>query len=486
MKSARLTIALTALFLVALPFVLLLVAWTYERAIVLTYQRELEQLAEKLAKTDSADWRRIAQEERIWLRRVGPSGSFDSGTAEQGTVNSFLGAAVEGSLSLFSADTPFESLADIDLPLGTRKELKQALTGNTATAIRTSESGQTVVVSVAKALSGGDILLLERGNHRGVRQLLLARRQLAKLVLYQLVFVVVAVVLLSRWLVNPLEQLTGRALKYPGEAIAEPGLSQRADEIGQLTRAFASLTHSLEARREETVRLAADIAHELKNPLATIAAASEMIAHTSDPSKDKRAHVHEIISDAVHRLRTTTDALLSLVRLESLLENAPRDRIDYGPWLEALLDSYRSDPQHQAWRFELTVDGSLTANVAAEAWASMLRNLIDNARVQPSTTNTIHIRAYVLEGRLVTEVKDDGPGVSLGNREKIFDRFFTARPGGVPRGTGLGLAIVTAVAEAHDGKVDLLDPVGGEGATFRVSIPQVVPAATPLPHAIHG
>jgi signal transduction histidine kinase len=90
--------------------------------------------------------------------------------------------------------------------------------------------------------------------------------------------------------------------------------------------------------------------------------------------------------------------------------------------------------------------------------------------VQPSQRKEIVVRARADGAAVVTTVTDFGPGVSEGNREKIFRRFFTQRPEGAPPGTGLGLSIVQAVAEAHGGRVDVSSPPG-EGATFQVSLP---------------
>lgn len=487
MRSARAAIALTALFLVLSPFLMLAVAWTYERTIVLSYERELNALADRLVAAPEPVWAALVDDKHVWVRRFSSSEEQRSyGDPSTATVNSFLGSLSEGLLGLFGADTPFELLTALETgDASKRPDVLASLGGQQTASALPSPSGQTMVVSVSRALGNGQALLIQRGNHRGVRQLILARWQISKLVLYQVVFALAAVVLLSRWLVKPLEQLTRRARRYPAEPVAEPALLERADEVGQLTRAFSTLTHSLEERRQETVRLAADIAHELKNPLATIAAAAEWVVNTAELSAQKRAHVGGVISESVERLRATTDALLSLVKLESVLDKAPRSQLAYQAWLEALLDSYRSDPQHDGWRFELEVIGAPLVFVAAEAWAGMLRNLIDNARVQPSAERRILLRARVEAEQLFTEVTDFGPGVSAGNREKIFERFFTARPEGVARGTGLGLAIVSAVAQAHDGHVELLPARPGEGATFRVSIRHVAALATPLPQRSH-
>ena len=368
-----------------------------------------------------------------------------------------------------------EPLEALDTNLGSpsmREEVLRARVGAPVGISRTSEGGQSLVVSWAQTLPDGSVLLLERANHRGVRQLLLVRNQVVKLVLIQLVVALLIVVVLGRRLVSPLERLAAGARGYPARAIADPPLLAREDEFGQVARAFNELARSLEARRAQTVQLAGDLAHELKNPLATIEAASELMATTSDPSLEKRQALHATIHDAVARLQRTTEALVAEVRLDTTLAEAPRDEFELGPWLEALLDTYRGDPQHAGWVFELEVgEGVGRVHVVAEAWARLVRNLLDNALIQPSTERRVRVEVRRTGEGLVTDVVDFGPGVSPGNRDKVFRRFFTARPPGEPPGMGLGLSVVQSVALAHQGSVHLLSAEPGQGATFRVLVP---------------
>lgn len=476
MKSARTAIVMVTALLVLLPFLLLGIAWVYERFLVNADLVQLERFAKTLQTSTPSTWSDLAAQEHTWVRQVNSLGEveFDSKNAAFAESFSLLGGVFEAALAAVGARSPTEPLEALDAqgpPLGSRDEVQAALQGQATGQSRTSLTGESIVVSWAQPMGDGSSVVLTVANHRGVRQLLLARNQLAKLIVLQLCIALLVAVLLGRWLVAPLEHLADGARAFPARAIADAPLSARRDEIGQLARAFNELAQSLEGRRQATVRLAGDLAHELKNPLATIEAASELMASTKDPSVEKRAHLHATIHEAVQRLQRTTETLVNEVRLESTLSEAARDVVNYREWLTALLDSYRADPRYASWGFELEVASEVSeVALIAEAWARLLRNLIDNALVQPSSKQVVRIEVRRVDGHLETDVIDFGPGVSDGNRDKIFRRFFTARPEGLTPGTGLGLSIVEAVAAAHRGTVTLLPSAPDRGAAFRVKI----------------
>ncbi len=463
--------------MVLLPFVLLAIALLYERVLVAMDISLFDRLAVKAAATSPDAWPALAHDEALWLRQVAPDGAirFDSRNAAEAQGFSLLGGVFEAVFSWFGAGSRLEALDQLDAslePPTARAEVVSARAGEPVGMSRTSDGGQSLVVSWAQALPDGSVLLFERGNHRGVRQLLLVRNQLLKLLMTQLALAVLLALVLSRSFVAPLERLVAGAKGFPAQAIADPPLLAREDEFGQLARAFNDLAHSLETRRAQTVQLAGDLAHELKNPLATIEAASELMATTKDPSPEKRQVLHATIHEAVARLQRTTEALVAEVRLETSLAEAPRDELQLATWLDGLLDTYRGDPQHAGWTFEADVAPDVgTVQVVAEAWARLLRNLLDNARVQPSGTKRVRVEVRRTAQGLVTDVIDFGPGVSEGNRDKIFRRFFSARPEGITPGTGLGLSVVQSVALAHKGSVTLLPAEPGKGATFRVVLP---------------
>lgn len=475
MRSARTAIFAASVLLLLLPLLMLGLAYGYERWLVGRSQSRLAVVAAE-ALNPKSDLAELGRRERVEVRRLDAVGRpvADSGTWDLAVTGSTIGSAVEALFGKLGAGTGQERLQDAEAtlpPLAERDEVRAALEGVGASEVMLSPSGQTLVFAYAAPLPGGGAVYVTAASHRGIRQLFLVREQLVKLVLLQGFFALLIAFLLTRWLVGPLEKLAAGARGYPAGTLAGPELLRRPDEIGQLARSISALAQSLEAKRRATVDLAADMAHELKNPLATIGAAAELIASTQDASPQKRQLVYEHISAAVDRLRTTTDELLSLVRLEASLPEQPRQRVDYAAFLEELLAEYRRDPRYADFTLRAEVEPAVgEVAVVRDAWARLLRNLIDNALVQPTTRREVLVRAERTPDGVVTSVRDFGPGISPGNREKIFRRFFTLRPEGAPPGTGLGLSIVQTVAEAHGGRVEV-ESVPGEGATFRVHLP---------------
>jgi two-component system sensor histidine kinase ChvG len=318
---------------------------------------------------------------------------------------------------------------------------------------------------------GGGVIYLEKGSHRGIRQLIVMRGQLLKLAFYELLLAVGLAAVLGRRLASPLARLARAARHYPTGPLADRRLLERRDEIGDLARAMTSLARDLEERRRQAAQLGADVAHEFKNPLATIAASAELIATTREDTTEKRALVARHILEAVDRLRSSIDSLLALLRLEVSLADERHERVDYPSFLEAVLDEYRRDPRWSDVALRAAVaEDARTIVVIPHRWAELVRNLVDNALVQPSDRREIAIDVARVGDHVVTRVRDFGPGVSLGNRENVFRRFYSQRPPGAPPGTGLGLSIVQSIAAAHGGTV-MLEPMTERGACFSITLP---------------
>ncbi|MBL9038811.1 MAG: HAMP domain-containing histidine kinase [Archangium sp.] len=482
MRSARAAIVLAALALVLVPLAAMLTAWSYEQWLIGDTRDELADVAGEAQRggAEPAGLEALARGHDVIIRVVQPDGALalTAGDPESGAWVRGAVEVVGDALSVLRGPRESWLTADGERgPLDERSEVSAALRGQSDFAVYTSSSGETVELSWAAPLRDGRVVVVSKASHRFVRRLLSLQREMVRITLYQAFAALVFAVALGRWLVGPLERLARAAAKYPVESLAIPDVLDRRDEVGQLSRALSQLTTTLEARRKEAVDVAAELAHEFKNPLATIAAAAEHLGSTRELTPEKRQMLATASASAAQRLLVTTEALLALARLEASLPQAPHERVPYGPLLERIVAEYRADPRHDGVTFTLRTDGVGDVFIISPAWERLLHNLFDNAAVHAragSGVPTVTVTATRSAHDVVTTVEDSGPGVSDGNRDKIFRRFFTVRPAGQPTGTGLGLSIVQAVAEAHGARVELVSPPG-TGAVFQVTLPVLHP-----------
>jgi two-component system sensor histidine kinase ChvG len=470
-----------ALLLVGLPLVLLFSAAVYERLLVSRVRGELERAASAVARGAPLD--EIARRERISVRLIGAGSELvaDSHTSELAMSHSLLGGAAERVLPFIQGPDDDEPLDAIEPTLGAfgeRVEVRSARTGQAAFAQHSAPRGSAVVFALAVPDGAGHVAYFEKGSRRGVRRLLNSRAQLLQLTLYDLTIALVLAALLGARIARPLERLDAR---IRGEALTDGDpLLGRRDEIGQVARTIAKLTRALEARRLATAELGADVAHELKGPLATIAASAELLTSRGAPSAEKAALVAATLGEAVARMGGSIDALSNLLRLEERMATEPRALCDYRALLDELAGEYRRDPRWRAVDFRITVAEDARHVLLIRArWLELLRNLVDNALAQG--TAAVEISVDCTSADIVTRVRDFGPGVPLEAREQIFRRFYTHRPAGSPPGTGLGLSIVVAIAAAHGASVRLV-ATDGPGATFATTLPRaVLEASSPPP-----
>jgi two-component system sensor histidine kinase ChvG len=472
LRSARALIWLATGLLIALPLVMLAFAYVYERMLVRSERRHLEQLAKEFIRT--ADLTEAARAAHVSVRWLGADGTLrlDSHTDDLAVQQTLI----TGLLNRAAGDPLSASLGAIEQelgPLAARPEVRRALGGKAAFAERAPPGGLLVLFTLAVPAPEGGALVFTQASRRGVRRLLVLRRELVQVTAYSSSAALLLALLLIRRLIRPLESLASAARTYPATPLAEPALLERIDELGDLARAITHLARDLDARRRATADLGADIAHALKNPLAALRAAAELLdpASSRELTGERRRLIATRVEESVDRLQRALDDLLHLLRIESELSEEPRERLPYAAFLEQILDEYRRDPQLADWTLRAEVSPEVgEVWLIAERWRELLRNLLDNALCQPPTRREIHIRAFRAAAEVVTEVSDCGPGIPAADRDKIFRRFFTRRPAGQPAGTGLGLSIVQSIAKAHGGQVTLASPPG-EGATFRITLP---------------
>jgi two-component system sensor histidine kinase ChvG len=278
---------------------------------------------------------------------------------------------------------------------------------------------------------------------------------------------------------GPIRKLSqGAELVRSGGRIfnAIPNLARRHDEIGDLSISLRAMTAALYARMDAIEQFAADVAHEIKNPLTSVASAIETLRRTTD--EDKRQKLMGVVRDDVRRLNRLISEISDASRLDAELSRAKAHPVDVAALVNALAEMFQDPDVQGAPKIVLDLPASgLRVRGLEGPLAQVFRNIIENAMSFSPKEGEIHISARSASGRAVITIEDQGPGIPDENLEVIFRRFYTARPlsHGFGKNSGLGLSISRQIVEVHDGKIvaeNLRDADGKiTGARFVVELP---------------
>lgn len=333
----------------------------------------------------------------------------------------------------------------------------------------------------AAPLAGpGRAVLLGMINARDVTRIVRAERLRLGLVLLAVTLVSILLSLfLARTIARPLRRLAIAAHRVRlGRAreVRVPRLPSRRDEIGLLARALNDMTHSLRRRIDATEAFAADVTHELKNPLASLRSAVDGLGAIKDPALQDQ--LLQVVRDDVSRLDRLIVDIADASRVDAELSRARFEPVDLGPLIQSLVEAWEARDIPRGVRLAFARPRKETTVVSAEPGrlARAIDNLIDNAISFSPDGGLVEVVATRLGGDVVVWVGDEGPGVAHEAREEIFTRFHSFRPAGEPFGrhSGLGLAIARAIVEGHGGAIAVRDRDDARaGACFSISVPAV-------------
>jgi len=258
-----------------------------------------------------------------------------------------------------------------------------------------------------------------------------------------------------------------------------PSLLKRRDEVGVLASALANSAAALWERMDATERFAADVAHEIKNPLSSIRSAIETLRRIEDPGRQRQ--LLTIIAQDVVRMDRLISDVSDASRLDAELSRVSVEPVDVVPILRTLqeLDDATRDPEHDPKLEVIAPPAGLRVWAVEDRLVQVLRNLIGNARSFSPERGRIIARVRDAGGMAELCVEDEGPGIPDSNLEHIFDRFYSERPKGESFGqhSGLGLSISRQIIEALHGQVSAENRRDGAGrvlgARFIVRLPIV-------------
>ena len=361
-------------------------------------------------------------------------------------------------------------------------EVAKALRGQHVAGLRRGEDGDRVVsVSIpiqhVQAVLG--VLTLEANDVDEI----IARERMA-LIPFILIAIGVTLsssLLLTQLIAQPVLRLARAAdrVRLAGaRAISLPDLARRDDELGDLTRSLEAMTHSLSERMDAIESFAADVAHEIKNPLTSLRSAVETLDLVTDPVARER--LLGILKNDVQRLDRLVTDISNASRLDAELSRDPPKRIDLERLVGDIVSLYHATAKPGDVTVRFHPSGGLDPVMVSGREGSLgqvFRNLVDNARSFSPPGGQVDVALQRAAGRVIATVSDSGPGIPPENIETIFERFYTSRPKGAAFGgnSGLGLSIARQIAEAHGGTLKAQNRlVDGKvlGAVFLLMLPE--------------
>ncbi|TNE60611.1 MAG: HAMP domain-containing protein [Sphingomonadales bacterium] len=345
--------------------------------------------------------------------------------------------------------------------------------------LRDAPDGTPVINAAAPVGLNGATLLTTRNAVDITMAVREARTTLGIAVLLALAASILLSLFLARTIIAPLRLLSSAAAKVRqgrDRDVEVPRLPQRRDEIGMLARTVSDMTGTLRHRIDAVESFAADVAHEIKNPLASLRSAIESLPRVEDP--ELRAKLTEIATHDVRRIDRLVTEISDASRIDAEMSRATRERIDMVKLVEAIIGSREDRAENANIRILLRSNGPRAiVNGVPQRLESIIVNLLDNAASFSPENGQIEIEISNADGIVALTVCDEGPGIPEESREKVFERFHSVRPASEDFGnhSGLGLAIARAIAEAHDGML-VTEPRSDNaaGACFRLELPAAV------------
>jgi two-component system sensor histidine kinase ChvG len=356
-------------------------------------------------------------------------------------------------------------------------EVVQAMNGQKSSSVRVNERGEVIVLTAVpiqrfRAVRGVLLLSTEGGE---IDKAVEAERFQVLLLFGALGTVMVLLsLLLARTIAGPVRRLAESAetvRRRIKTRVEIPDFTTRRDEIGELSGALREMTSSMYTRIESIESFAADVAHELKNPLTSLRSAVETMPLAK--SNESRARLLGVIEHDVKRLDRLISDISDASRLDAELQRQDAMPVDLTKLLNTVVNVANEVRRDDSVKVRLSFEGGPPSSFVVPGHDSRLGqvidNLIDNARSFSAEGGEVRVTAKRLRNAVEITVDDDGPGIQPDAMEKIFERFYTDRPHqGFGQNSGLGLSISRQIVEAHGGRIRAENrmgiPTGDEGA----------------------
>ncbi|MBV9075919.1 MAG: sensor histidine kinase [Methylobacteriaceae bacterium] len=363
-------------------------------------------------------------------------------------------------------------------------EVQRALAGRTASSVRVNAQGETIVSVAVPIQRGrtvrGALLLSTQG---GAIDAIIASERFALLQVFLVAALVMFVLsaLFAGTIAGPVGRLADAAERVRRGIRARqeiPDFSSRSDEIGHLSGALRDMTVALYNRIDAIEAFAADVAHELKNPLTSLRSAVETLPVAK--SENARERLMSIIQHDVRRLDRLISDISDASRLEAEMTRAEVEPVDLPRLLDTLATVANERRRAHEPEVRIVIDpgrakGAVMVRGHDSRLAQVFTNLLDNARSFSPPDTIVTVSLKLVRDVVEVWVEDEGPGIPPHALERVFERFYTDRPHhGFGQNSGLGLSISRQILEAHGGTIRAENrgsDLAPEGARFVVRLP---------------
>ena len=373
-------------------------------------------------------------------------------------------------------------------------EVVVALNGGQATSNRTNARGETIVsvaVPVQRFRAVRGVLLLSTQGNEIDGALVAERIAILRSFLLAAIGMIVVSALFAGTIAGPIRRLSAAADRVRRGVKAReeiPDFTDRSDEIGHLSGSLRDMTRALYDRIEAIESFAADVAHELKNPLTSLRSAVETLPLARNDNARER--LMSVIQHDVRRLDRLISDISDASRLDAELARNEMAPVDMVHLLETVVSVANVGREGEAVvRLTLAPDlmqnGTCFVTGHESRLGQVIDNLIANARSFSPEGGEVRIALSRQDGQVRIVIDDDGPGIPPHALERIFERFYTDRPDqGFGQNSGLGLSISRQIIEAHHGRISAQNRIDGVdetgepvrlGACFTITLPAATP-----------
>jgi two-component system sensor histidine kinase ChvG len=354
--------------------------------------------------------------------------------------------------------------------------VQQALRGHYGAATyRTPGQRSLTLVSAVPVRHDGrtiGVVVVSQSTFRILQTLYQIRLRVFEIVLQSMAVAAVLTAVVAATIVRPLKQLRRQASALADRQVplnaAFPGAARR-DEIGDLARSLEVLTRRLADHIARLESFAADVAHEFRNPLASIRTAAETIGESATAAERER--FLELMRKDVERLDRLVSGVREMARVDGQLEHEPLKTVGVVDLLQEAIETIRL-ASRQPTAITLRSDGEVLVRGGHERLSQALENVLSNAASLSPENSPIEVEVDSPPGQVRITVADRGPGIPDAHVSRIFDRFFSYRPGEERREhVGLGLAIARQIIGSYGGTIIARNRDGG-GSVFEIVLPR--------------